>query len=43
MNLVDEYDLMAFAENSEEVQSELKDGTESSAETDKDEHYRQIR
>ena len=37
MNLVDEYDLMAFAEKfPEEVQSELKDGTESSAETDKD-------
>ena len=37
MNLVDEYDLMAFAEKfPEEVKSELKDGTESSAETDKD-------
>ena len=37
MNLVDEYDLMAFAEKfPEEVQSELKDGAESSAETDKD-------
>ena len=37
MNLVDEYDLMAFAEKfPEEVQSELKDGEESSAETDKD-------
>jgi hypothetical protein len=37
MNLVDEYDLMDFAENfPEEVQSELKDGTESSSETDKD-------
>jgi len=37
MNLVDEYDLMAFAEKfPEEVQSELKDGTKSSAETDKD-------
>ena len=37
MNLVDEYDLMAFAEKfPEEVQSELKEGTESSTETDKD-------
>jgi len=37
MNLVDEYDLMAFAEKfPEEVQSKLKDGTESSVETDKD-------
>lgn len=37
MNLVDEYDLMAFVEKfPEEVQSELKDGEESSAETDKD-------
>jgi len=37
MNLVDEYDLMAFAEKfPEEVQSELKDGAESSSETDKD-------
>ncbi len=37
MNLVDEYDLMAFAEKfPEEVQSELKDGEESSSETDKD-------
>ena len=37
MNLVDEYDLMAFAEKfPEEVQSELKNGEESSVETDKD-------
>jgi len=37
MNLVDEYDLMAFAEKFPEgVQSELKDGTKSSAGTDKD-------
>lgn len=37
MNLVDEYDLMAFAEKfPEEVQPELKDDEESSAETDKD-------
>lgn len=37
MNLVDEYDLMAFAEKfPEEVQSELKNDEESSAETDKD-------
>ena len=37
MNLVDEYDLMAFVEKfPEEVQSELKNGEESSAEIDKD-------
>ena len=37
MNLVDEYDLMAFAEDFPvEIQSELKDGAESSSETDKD-------
>lgn len=37
MNLVDEYDLMAFAEKfPEEVQSELKNGEKSSVETDKD-------
>ena len=37
MNLVDEYDLMAFAEKfPEEVQSELKDGADSTSETDKD-------